>query len=124
MKIRINENSVRFRLMRSEVEQVCTQGSYTEYTEFDTAHFSYSVTVKEDISNLMVDFKENAIMLYLPKQFIDKWQHTDRVGFEHQIPLKNGKTLLALLEKDFVCLDDNREDQSDNYPNPMAEKLR
>lgn len=124
MKIRIKENSVRFRLTRSEVDQVCTKGSYTEHTEFDTAHFTYGVNVKEDISDLMADFMGNAIILNLPKHFIKEWQQTDRVGFERQIPLKNGKTLLALLEKDFVCMDDNREDQSDNYPNPTAENLR
>ncbi len=124
MKIRIKENSVRFRLTRSEVDQVCTEGSYMEYTEFDTTHFSYGVTVKEDISDLMADFLGNSVILYLPKRFIEEWKHTDRVGFERQIPLKNGKTLLALLEKDFVCMDDNREDQSDNYPNPMTDKLR
>jgi hypothetical protein len=26
-----------------------------------------------------------------------------------------------LVEKDFVCLDNTIEDQSDNYPNPLAE---
>jgi len=124
MKIRIKENSVRFRLTRSEVDQVCTKGSYVEHTEFDTAHFTYGITVKEDISDLLADFMGNAVILYLPKQFAEAWQNSNRVGFERQIPLKNGKTLLALLEKDFVCMDDNSEDQSDNYPNPQAEKLR
>jgi len=29
-----------------------------------------------------------------------------------------GVQLHLLLEKDFVCLDNTAEDQSDNYPNP------
>jgi hypothetical protein len=28
--------------------------------------------------------------------------------------------LFLLIEKDFVCLDNTFEDQSDNYPNPNA----
>ncbi|HEA28431.1 MAG TPA: hypothetical protein ENH91_00295 [Leeuwenhoekiella sp.] len=123
MKIRIKENTVRFRLTRSEVEQVCATGNYEEYTAFDSDCFSYGVTVKEDIEYLTADFTGKRITLYLPKQFIEKWQNTDRVGFEHTMLLKNGKSLFLLLEKDFVCMDDTREDQADNYPNPLAEKL-
>ena len=44
---------------------------------------------------------------------------TDKVGFEG----KQGD-LVLLVEKDFTCLDNAEEDQSDNYPNPLAEKLR
>jgi hypothetical protein len=32
----------------------------------------------------------------------------------------NDKYLFLLVEKDFVCLDNTVEDQSDNYPNPNA----
>ena len=31
------------------------------------------------------------------------------------------KKLYILIEKDFKCLDNTIEDQSDNYPNPLAE---
>jgi hypothetical protein len=37
------------------------------------------------------------------------------VGFDD----KNGPVQL-LVEKDFTCLDNVEEDQSDNYPNPLA----
>jgi hypothetical protein len=36
--------------------------------------------------------------------------------------MENGKELFLLLEKDFVCLDETIEDQSDNYPNPLMDK--
>ncbi len=41
--------------------------------------------------------------------------NTDEVGFENE----QGK-LFLLVEKDFTCLDNVSEDQSDNYPNPLA----
>ena len=34
----------------------------------------------------------------------------------------NHGTLHLLIEKDFICLDNVTEDQSDNYPNPLANK--
>ncbi|WP_031429049.1 DUF7009 family protein [Flavimarina sp. Hel_I_48] len=124
MKIRIKQNSIRFRLTRSEVEQVCKQGHYEEETDFNSGQFRYSVCTKEGIENLEAYFIENRITLYLPDTYATQWLDSEQVGFEHNMPLENGKELLLLLEKDFVCMDDNREDQSDNYPNPMAEKLR
>ena len=44
------------------------------------------------------------------------------VGLENEMEIAPGKILYLLLEKDFKCLDNTTEDQSDNYPNPLAEK--
>jgi hypothetical protein len=44
---------------------------------------------------------------------------TDRVGFDGQSGL-----VKILVEKDFVCIDNTLEDQSDNYPNLFAVKLK
>jgi hypothetical protein len=48
---------------------------------------------------------------------IREFAETDKVGFEG----KHG-ALNLLVEKDFTCLDNVAEDQSDNYPNPLADK--
>jgi len=50
-------------------------------------------------------------------KMIDELIYTDKVGFENA----DGK-LHLLVEKDFVCLDEVAEDQSDNYPNPLAKQ--
>ena len=41
---------------------------------------------------------------------------------EHYEDLSNGDKFFLLLEKDFACLDNTHEDQSDKYPNPKAGK--
>ena len=46
-----------------------------------------------------------------------EWADTDRVGFENK-----ANNFYLLVEKDFKCLDNVEEDQSDNYPNPLAKK--
>jgi hypothetical protein len=48
---------------------------------------------------------------------IGRLANTDKVGFEN-----NDGEVQLLIEKDFTCLDNVADDQSDNYPNPMAEK--
>ena len=48
------------------------------------------------------------------------WHDEERVGFENTVEVAPGILLTLLLEKDFACLDDSREDQSDNFPNPNA----
>jgi hypothetical protein len=66
---------------------------------------------------MVADFKENAIILFIPKQMITALADTDEVGFENV----TGEVHL-LVEKDFTCLDSVAEDQRDHYPNPLAEK--
>ena len=49
----------------------------------------------------------------IPVEFLEELKNTDTVGFDGI----SGQVKL-LIEKDFVCIDNTDEDQSDNYPNP------
>ncbi|RAJ12500.1 DUF7009 family protein [Arenibacter echinorum] len=122
MKIRIKGNSVRYRLTKTEVEAFCKVGFYEEQTEFKHHIFRYELRSRENISHLEADFKNDTIIMYLPEKDKMVWANSDRVGFKHTIAMGKGKELFLLLEKDFVCLDETIEDQSDNYPNPLLEK--
>jgi len=51
----------------------------------------------------------------MPEAMANEWITTDKVGFEYQ-----DEGLFLLVEKDFKCLDNVAEDQSDNYPNPLS----
>lgn len=83
--------------------------------------FSYSVKSDQSVDRLSADFTDNGITLLVPANDVSDWAVNDKVGFEHTLRLENGKELLLLLEKDFACLDNTTEDQTDNYPNPKAE---
>lgn len=113
MKIRIKDNSVRYRLTRSEVNELGEKGVLTAQTAFTGQPFLYSIEAVET-GELSAAFVENTIVLKMPKALIDELEHTDKVGFSGQ----SGAVKL-LVEKDFVCIDNTMgEDQSDNYPNP------
>ena len=122
MKIRIKGNSIRYRLTKTEVETFCKDGFYEETTDFGNELFTYQLKAGMGISSLGASFENNTIILYLPDEERATWATSDRVGYANTMDLTHGKQLSLLVEKDFVCLDETIEDQSDNYPNPLANK--
>jgi hypothetical protein len=54
----------------------------------------------------------------MPLMMVKEWSLTSIVGFED-----SSNSLYLLVEKDFKCLDNVAEDQSDNYPNPLAQHV-
>ena len=113
MKIRIKGNSLRYRLTKTDVANLATNGYVEETSNFSPQVFKYVLRSTTGYT-LSASFENNAITIYMPQNMVNEWANTDRVGFEQS----NGKIYL-LVEKDFVCLDTVAEDQSDNYPNPL-----
>ncbi|WP_086478047.1 DUF7009 family protein [Arenibacter amylolyticus] len=120
MKIRIRGNSIRYRLTKSEVSALQELGYIAEHTAFNGTQFTYAIKAVENLTALEASFHNNTITLLFPMIENEKWAETDRVGYENNMILNDGQTLKLLLEKDFICLDERLEDQSDNYPNPAA----
>lgn len=114
MKIRIKGNSLRYRLTRSEVERFGQDSYIEDHTDFGGNRLTYALkTTAAD--ELWANFENNKITLFMPVGMRTEWLTTDRVGFENRMP-----DFYLLVEKDFQCLDNTEEDQSDNYPNPLA----
>ena len=120
MKIRIKGNSIRYRLTEPEVEIFCKTGYFEETTNFGYKELTYALKAKEDIDTLAAEFIGDTITLFLEKQKSKEWFKSNQVGFNHIAKRENGTALTLLLEKDFVCMDESVEDQSNNYPNPKV----
>lgn len=121
MKIRIKGNSIRFRLTQSEVKQLAETGSIMETTEFGSNAFHYQVKLEPSVKNLEASYSNDEIVMLVPETDGKNWFHNNTVGFEHEMEFPKGKKLHLLLEKDFTCLENRAEDQSDNYPNPKLQ---
>jgi hypothetical protein len=115
MKIRIKDNTVRFRLVKKEVKQLSELGWVEEKTEFPEKNFIYRLESKDGIDELQAQFIGDKITLFIPSQEAKIWNDTDKITYKNSF----GK-LNLLIEKDFVCLDHTDEDQSDNYTNPNS----
>ena len=114
MKIRIKGNTLRYRLTKSDIAGLKDVGYLQEHTNFAGQPLTYAVqTINSNA--LSAQYQQHTITLFVPKQMVAELTDTERVGFE----AKSGD-LHLLIEKDFTCLDEVDEDQSDNYPNPLA----
>ena len=120
MKIRIKGNSIRYRLTRSEVDRFGKEGMVNESTDFGSGKLQYVLKTANQPAMSAV-LSNQTITLLVPQTWAEEWVSTERVGYEAHMPLPSGDSLYLLLEKDFVCLDNTTEDQSDNYPNPLAD---
>jgi hypothetical protein len=120
MKIRIKGNSIRLRLSKTEITSFGTLGLLEEKTEFGNSTLTYTLACDSEASELRATYAANKITVHVPEEIKNEWTKTDRVGFENKFKIANQKELFILIEKDFVCLDNTFEDQSDNFPNPNA----
>jgi len=122
MKIRIKGNTVRLRLTKMEVDEFSKKGKFVETTAFASKTLTYSLQVKANIEELEADFLKDTIIIYIPAEAQQNWANSNRVGYGNKVDWTDDSQLSILVEKDFVCLDETVEDQSDNYPNPRLSK--
>ena len=120
MKLRIKGNSIRIRLTKSEVDYFGSTGYLEEKTEFGNSELVYALQTKANISEISANFEGKTITVSIPENLKKEWVESDRIGIENKLDIGMGKQLFLLIEKDFVCLDNTLEDQSDNDPNPNA----
>ena len=118
MKIRIRGASVRLRLSRPEVARIVGEGRIEEATPFAAGTFTYALQKTAEGDALTADFRSGTITMYVPQLLIKDWDTNAVVGMDAHMALPGGGTLHLLLEKDFQCIDQSAEDQSDNYENP------
>ena len=118
MKIRIKGDSIRFRLTQTEVKALSENGKIYDSTNFGKVKFTYGVVLNEEIEHLQASFINNSITLEMPQVNGKSWHDNNIITHDHTLRTSEGNELYLLLEKDFTCIDNRVEDQSDNYPNP------
>lgn len=121
MKLRIKGNSIRLRLLRSEVDEFREQESLSEEINFGTTSLRYSLRMSADAESIHATLSNNEIEVSIPQTDARDWTVNDEVGFEAEQPLGNGEVLTIIIEKDFVCVDrPDDPDRQDAYPNPKV----
>ena len=123
MKLRIKGNTIRFRLSKTDVLIFSQNHCIVETSDFGTKVFSYGLKVSDDSGKISAEFINDSLIVYIPSTMSKRWTESNQVGLSEDLPLINGKKLFILIEKDFQCLDETLEDQSDNYENPLSSKL-
>lgn len=122
MKLRIKGNSLRLRLLRSEVERLAVAGVISDEVRFGVGTdqtLRYTIAASDGVDELTVQFSDNQILVQLPQTAAIGWATGDSVAIDAMIDVGNGSDLSVLIEKDFECVgrpDD--PDRADAYPNP------
>lgn len=122
MKLRIKGNTIRFRLSKCEVADFAEQNIISETTNFIGNKFNYGLVTDPKLDYVDISFIESNLIIKLPSETAKRWTDSNEVGIYHNISTGEGKILQLTIEKDFKCLDETIEDQTDNYENPLVSK--
>lgn len=125
MKLRIQDNSIRLRLTRSEVEKLAADGRVESSVRFGALPndaLTYALEASPSCNEICLRRVPNEICVRLPQKLARAWATTDQVSIEHLQVLSSNVALRILVEKDFRCVHrdvaSNEENAGDLYPNP------
>ena len=121
MKVRIQGNSIRFRLKEPEVRRFSETGLVEETMALGhgaALRFRLEVAERETVG---LQHRPNLLAIEVPRALASEWTDTGRVGFDARVDLGDGSGLSVLVEKDWACLDGSEEENIGSYPNPMTQ---
>ena len=105
-------------MSKADVEELAVAKYLEERTSFGSNTFGYALQIKDAGDELSADFDGSKITVFIPEIFTKDWTVNNVVGFNATKQVSDAESLYILVEKDFKCLDEVTEDQSDNYENP------
>lgn len=120
MKVRLLGNTIRLRIKMHEADAIREQGLIEEVLEFgpsESEQLRFQIVTGDEAFAIEQQGMRTSIIV--PRALIDEWISTDMVGFEEKITTSKGREITVLIEKDFACLDGEREDEPGSYPNPI-----
>jgi hypothetical protein len=124
MKLRIQGNSLRIRVGRSELAQFLHQGRIEDTVQFTPApeaRLTYALEVSPALATqTQVRYSPQEIAVILAPRQVVQWSMETEVGVYTQIPIGAGNLLEVIVEKDFTCLDRSDADNKDAFANPLA----
>ena len=121
MKVRIQDNLLRFRLTQNEVKRLLGDGLVESAIRFPTSReLCFCVASLPSAAEVSVDYLDDSIFVSLPGPVVSKWAGSGQVSIEG--PRDSGVAILV--EKDFQCLHKSEDRDPDAYPNPLASVKR
>lgn len=114
MKLRIQGNSLRYRLTRPEVARLRENGAIEETAHFAGQPLMYRIRKGAPGTQVRAELLDGSLTVDAPAGMIDAWAASDEVG----IAARDGAMKIAI-EKDFRCLTRRAEEEEVGaYPHP------
>ncbi len=116
MKLRCDQNSLRLRLRRSEIEKFRLGESLRTDVYFSYGFsFSYELRHDPDATEIRATSFGGAISIAVPTELAKKWANSDEIALEQFQKIDHTTNLHILIEKDFPCKDRPDEDKTDFF---------
>jgi hypothetical protein len=115
MKLRLQGNSVRLRLTRSEVGRLRETGLVEESVDFGAGEvLAFRLQSRLEPGPLGAAFRQGVVTVFVSQKAAQDWAGSDDVGLYEQ-----SGPLTISVEKDFRCLTRHLDEQErDAYPHP------
>jgi hypothetical protein len=115
MKLRLHNNSVRFRLSQTEVKMLAESGIVEEAVDLTPSPLVYLVHASKDCRTTQISYVNGWISVTVPTSKVTEWAGSNAVGIEatHQ-------GVAIAIEKDWNCLHGDPVENVDTFPNPTA----
>lgn len=121
MKIRLRNDSVRFRLTQKEVAALAAGSEVTSATHISPSHrltFSLCGWTGEAI---LANSLDDGVCVLVPAGQLDDWCNSDEVSLQASQHVSGDVALELLIEKDFACLAPRAgDDDEDCFPHPRG----
>ncbi len=121
MKLRLGKNSIRLRVLRSEVEILRAGTRLDETLHFgpkDSEHLTFALESSAGAASTALRFSGNEILVSIAADRLQQWASSEQVGVYDRIDTGQGRTIEILVEKDFACLDRSDAENADTFDNP------
>jgi hypothetical protein len=122
MKLRLQNDSLRLRLKKSEVARLVRDGRLEEGVQFTEGapKLTYVLETVETEEAPHARFEKNTVTVRLSAHAARRWAEGEEIAVEEHQPISDGHCLHLLIEKDFACLDGTDEQNADTFPHPLA----
>jgi hypothetical protein len=122
MKLRITNNSIRFRVLQSEVTELIKSGRIEETIHFTSDRqpaLTYALEKGIGLMSMQLRYEPSGVAILLPNEEAEAWATGNQVGIYATVDRGEYGTLNLVVEKDFACLDLSDADNLDTFPNPQ-----
>jgi hypothetical protein len=117
MKLRIQDDSLRLRLTRGEVDALGDGLAIERAAHFPGGQtLRYIVRSGAAAQHPQAAYSGDSIQITLPEARVKAWAASDEVGIEGQ-----DGPIRILVEKDFQCLHRTPGAEADAFPNPLEQ---
>lgn len=122
MKLRCDENSIRFRLRKSDIDTLAASKKVSASIGFPAGAFlRYELRMVSD-AMVAAFFEGGLISIQFPEHIAMNWINSEEVGIAKEINLPDGQVLSILVEKDFPCKNRPDENKMDTFQELVPEE--